>query len=89
VLNNYVKKVGGFCIATTARQNSPVIFEAGIATIEDAANAKLIAAAPDLLIAAKGAIAALSQNKTFPADVEVAKSILRDAIKKAHIQGCK
>ena len=31
-------------------------------------------------VALKGAIAALSQNKTFPADVEAAKAFLRNAL---------
>jgi hypothetical protein len=47
-------------------------------------NAALIAAAPELLTAAKGALAALSQSKTFPADIEAAKAFLRDAIAKAN-----
>lgn len=34
-----------------------------------------------LLIAAKGAVAALSQRKTFPADIEAAKSFLKKAIR--------
>lgn len=33
-----------------------------------------------LLIAAKGALAVLSQNATFPADIEAAKKWLADAI---------
>ena len=36
-----------------------------------------------LLIAVKGAFAALNQNKTFPADIKLAKLILSDAIQKA------
>lgn len=51
------------------------------------ANATLIAAAPELLIACKGAIAALSQHKTFPADIDAAKSFLTDAIAKAEGRG--
>ena len=35
-----------------------------------------------LMIAAKGALAALSQAKTYPADVEAARTWLRDAIRK-------
>jgi len=46
-------------------------------------NARLIAAAPDLLTACKGALAALSQSKTFPADVEYAIWCLSHAIAKA------
>lgn len=46
-------------------------------------NARLIAAAPELLVAAKGALAALTQNKTFPADIAAAKSFLQTAIAKA------
>jgi len=40
-------------------------------------------AGPDLLIAAKGALAALSQPATFPADIDAAKKWLTDAIAKA------
>lgn len=47
------------------------------------ANATLLAAAWDLLAACKGAVAALSQNKTFPADIDAAKGYLADAIAKA------
>lgn len=46
------------------------------------ANAALIAAAPDLLEAAKCALAALSQNATFPADIALAKKALSAAIAK-------
>ena len=45
--------------------------------------ARLIAAAPELLEAAKGALAALTQNKTFPADIAAAKSFLQTSIAKA------
>jgi hypothetical protein len=48
-----------------------------------AANARLIAAAPDLLEAAQGAIAALSQPHTYPADIEAAKTWLARAVAKA------
>jgi len=44
---------------------------------------RVLAAAPDLLAAAKGALAALSQNKTFPADINTAKAFLIIAIEKA------
>jgi len=37
-------------------------------------------AMPGLLIAAKGALAALTQNKTFPADIAAAKKWLSEAI---------
>jgi hypothetical protein len=47
------------------------------------ANARLIAAAPDLLEAAQGAIAALSQPHTYPADIEAAKTWLARAVAKA------
>ena len=50
---------------------------------EQAANAQLIAAVPDLLEALKGIIAALSQNKTLPADIEAAKSYAKAAIAEA------
>lgn len=36
-----------------------------------------------LLVACEGALAALSQNATFPADIEAAKRFLRAAIAKA------
>jgi len=52
---------------------------------EQSANARLIAAAPELLQAATAAIAALSQNKTFPADIAAAKTWLSAAI--AHATG--
>lgn len=48
------------------------------------ANARLIAAAPELLAAAQAAIAALSQNAVFPADIAAAKKWLGDAIAKAN-----
>ena len=38
--------------------------------------------APDLLEACKGAIAALSQNKTYPADIVCAKTFLESAMHK-------
>ena len=46
------------------------------------ANARLIAAAPDMLVAIKGAIAALTQNKTYPADILAAVTFLRSAVSK-------
>ena len=46
----------------------------------EAANARLIAASPTMLTLCKGALAALSQNKTFPGDIDVAKAFLADAI---------
>lgn len=42
-----------------------------------------MAAAPEMLAALDGVLAALSQPKTFPADVELAKSYARAAIAKA------
>jgi hypothetical protein len=47
------------------------------------ANAQLIAAAPDLLEAARAALAALSQHATFPADIAAAKQYLQSAISQA------
>lgn len=35
----------------------------------------------DAAILIKGAIAALSQKKTFPGDIDLAKSYLRDALR--------
>ena len=60
-------------------------FPQTIATVAkgNEANARLIAAAPGLLIAAKGALAALSQNATFPADIEAARIFLMRAIAEA------
>lgn len=46
-------------------------------------NSLLIAAALELLEACKGAVAALTQNKTYPIDIEVAKQFLSNAIAKA------
>lgn len=46
-------------------------------------NAQLWAAAPDLLTACKGALAALSQESTYPADIQAAKTWLANAIAKA------
>jgi hypothetical protein len=46
------------------------------------ANARLIAAAPDMLVAIKGAIAALTQNKTYPADIVAAVTWLKSAVSK-------
>ena len=42
VLNNYIKVRGGAVIATTARNNSVCNFAAGVASLEDAANAEFI-----------------------------------------------
>jgi len=47
------------------------------------ANAQLMAIAPDLLAACKGALAALTQGVTVPKDVERARKILRAGIEKA------
>ena len=47
------------------------------------ANATLCASAPTLLETCKAVIAALSQNKTFPADINAAKKWLNDAIAQA------
>jgi hypothetical protein len=58
------------------RKDAPILKEAD-------ANARLIAAAPELLEMCKGALAALTQNKTFPADIAAAKSFLKTAIDKA------
>ena len=48
------------------------------------ANACLIAAAPDLLVACKGAIAALTQNKTHQADIDAAVTWLKRAVEAAN-----
>jgi len=47
------------------------------------ANARLIAASPDLLEACKAAVAALTQPKTYPADIQAATKWLSAAIAKA------
>ncbi|URI11037.1 hypothetical protein MW290_18890 [Aquincola tertiaricarbonis] len=47
------------------------------------ANAHLIKASPDLLAAARCAIAALTQAATFPADVKLAVSALTAAVTRA------
>ena len=47
------------------------------------ADARLIVAAPDLLRAAKAAVAALNQPKTYPGDIGNATRWLNDAIAKA------
>jgi len=52
-------------------------------TPEGDANAQLIAAAPELLEACKGILAALSQNKTFLADIEYCKTTAQAAIANA------
>ena len=54
-----------------------------IAVAYDKKDMDLIAAAPELLEACKAAIAALSQNKIFPADIKAAKKFLNNAIAKA------
>ncbi len=48
-------------------------------TAEDKANGKLISEAPDTLAACQGALAALTQNKTYPADIKVAIKYLAAA----------
>lgn len=50
------------------------------------ANARLIAAAPELLAACKSALAALTQNKTYPADIKLAVGNLSLAIDKATME---
>jgi hypothetical protein len=50
---------------------------------ECVANGDLIAAAPELLAACKLAIAALSQNATFPADLRLIRMTCAEAIAKA------
>lgn len=55
--------------------------------IDDVKDAALIAAAPELLEALKGVVAALSQPKTFPADIEAAKAFAIRAITKAEGRG--
>lgn len=46
------------------------------------ANAHLIAAAPVLLAALKCAVAALGQNATYPADVDLARKAATEAVAK-------
>ena len=47
---------------------------------EVTANARVIAAAPELLAALQGISAALTQNHTFPADVEYCRVTARAAL---------
>jgi len=47
------------------------------------ANARLIAAAPELLAALKGISAALNQPATYPTDIEYCRTHARSAIRKA------
>lgn len=47
---------------------------------EDASNARLIAAAPELLAACKQVIAALSQPATYPADLALIRATCAAAI---------
>ena len=55
----------------------------GVGDTEEAeSNARLIAAAPELLAALKGILAALTQPATYPADLKYARRIARDAIVK-------
>lgn len=68
---------GLFISVETKENNACVGFSVKVA------DAHLIAAAPELLEAAKGAVAALSQAKTFKVDIETAKTFLLRAIAKA------
>lgn len=52
-------------------------------SISDKAAFSAMISAPGLLVAAKAAIAVLSQNAVFPADIVAAKKWLSDAIAKA------
>ena len=75
VLNNYVKKVGGGVIATTSRNGSICRFEEDVGSLHDAANARLIAAAPELLEALKDArqqLIALCSENDVPDSVNLA-----------------
>lgn len=67
-----------------AKFTDPLIkWAADNASVEQTANMRLIAAAPDLLECCEAALVALTQKKTFPADIEAAKTFLRAAIAKA------
>lgn len=71
-------------IARTANSADEVVqYAERVGSLADKANARLIASAPDLLTACKAAVAALSQNKTFEADIAAAKKFLIEAIEKA------
>lgn len=50
---------------------------------ENEANARLIASAPDLLEALEAVKAALSQNATYPADLDFVRNVTERAIRKA------
>jgi hypothetical protein len=56
---------------------------ATIARVYKPVDARLIAHAPDLLAACKASVCALTQNATFPADIDAALIWLRAAILKA------
>ena len=82
VLNNYVKRVGGGVVATTARNNAACRFEVDVASFEDAANAALIAAAPDLLGALKVAVEVMKDHNIDEA-MAGEFEVFTDAIAKA------
>ena len=62
-----------------------VIQHSSMNGIDSNANAQLMASAPDLLAACKCILAALTQNKTFPYDIEMCKAEARHAIDKATV----
>jgi hypothetical protein len=64
-----------------------VQFAAPTATLEDAANARLIAASPDMLAALRSIMAALSQPAVFPADLDLCRMNAREAIAQAEGNG--
>jgi len=79
VLNNYVKKVGGAVIATTARNNAVCRFEAEVASLEDEANANLIAASPELLAALENLLDMVTDMRTHGPEVEAAADVIYKA----------
>lgn len=76
----YTAKEKGFFVLNQYGKN---ICKVNTDFIDQEEKARLIAAAPELLAALKAAIAALSQNKIFPADIKAAKKFLNNAIANA------
>lgn len=72
-------------IAKTTGRECPPPKNIGVPHEERTRRARLIVAAPDLLAACQAAVTALTQNATFPADINMAVATLRTAITKATI----
>lgn len=80
-------RVSGEVYSRTTGRHIATLNRSGMDSCPDwvLADAAIIVEAPALLAAARGALAALSQRATCPADVEAAKTFLRDAI--ARVEG--